>query len=100
MTVDLARVTRDTFAPHVGSRFALALSDGVLEFELCAVAALPAAKTAPRAPFALRFCTPSVIGHLPQCIYPLEHPVLGTLEVFLVPLGPGATGMRYEAIFA
>ncbi len=100
MTVDLTSVTRETFAPHLGSRFALALSDGVLELELCAVDALHASPNAPRAPFALRFRTPAVTGHLAQRIYALAHPVLGMLEIFLVPLGRDATGMRYEAVFA
>jgi hypothetical protein len=100
MTVDLARVTQETFAPHLGSRFAVALSDGVLELELCAVEALRVAPNAPRAPFALRFQTPAVMRHLPQRIHALAHPVLGTLEIFLVPLGADASGMRYEAVFA
>src|SRR5262245_47328268 len=36
---------------------------------------------------------------LPQKIYPMEHDQLGTLEIFLVPIGPDAQGMRYEAVF-
>jgi hypothetical protein len=36
---------------------------------------------------------------LPQRIYAVEHPDLGTLDLFLVPLGPDRAGMRYEAIF-
>lgn len=99
MTVDLATVTKDTFAPHVGSRFSLPLSDGVLELELFAVEALHGSPNAPRAPFVLRFRTPAVMGHVPQRMYPLAHPVLGTLEIFLVPLGADAQGMRYEAVF-
>lgn len=38
-------------------------------------------------------------AYLPQQIYHLEHPTLGTLDLFLVPLGPDSEGMRYEAIF-
>lgn len=106
MTVDLARATQETFAPHVGSRFAVALADrpdargGVLELELCAIEALRASQDAPRVPFALRFRSPAVTRYLPQRIYALAHPVLGTLEIFLVPLGADAVGMRYEAVFA
>ncbi|HUQ05932.1 MAG TPA: hypothetical protein VM261_25695 [Kofleriaceae bacterium] len=100
MSVDLASATAETFAPHVGSRFALALTDGVLELELLGVEALPAAPSSPRPPFALRFRTPAVPGHLPQGTYALAHAVLGTLEIFLVPLGADAVGMRYEAVFA
>ena len=36
---------------------------------------------------------------LPQSIYRVEHETMGTLEIFLVPIGPDAQGMRYEAVF-
>jgi hypothetical protein len=36
---------------------------------------------------------------LPQQIYKVEHEGLGTLDIFLVPIGPDAEGMRYEAVF-
>jgi hypothetical protein len=37
---------------------------------------------------------------LAQGTYRLSHPQLGELELFLVPLGPAAEGMQYEAAFA
>ena len=36
---------------------------------------------------------------LPQAIYRLEHAALGPMDVFLVPIGRDAEGVRYEAIF-
>jgi Domain of unknown function (DUF6916) len=36
---------------------------------------------------------------LPQAIYPIAHPALGTLEIFIVPIGPVDGGNGYEAIF-
>lgn len=36
---------------------------------------------------------------LPQAIYPLVHPEMGQLEIFLVPLGPREGGNLYESIF-
>jgi hypothetical protein len=38
---------------------------------------------------------------LPQQIYRLEHAEMGTLELFLVPIGPDPKGggMNYEAVF-
>jgi hypothetical protein len=38
---------------------------------------------------------------LPQGTYPIQHPTMGTLEIFLVPLGPdGDTKLhRYQAVF-
>ena len=35
----------------------------------------------------------------PQRTYTLENERLGRLDVFLVPIGPDALGMRYEAVF-
>jgi hypothetical protein len=48
--------------------------------------------------YALTFLgrTPTV---LPQAIYRLEHAALGAMDVFLVPIGRVADGIRYEAIF-
>ena len=34
-----------------------------------------------------------------QSIYELEHPKLGQLALFLVPIGSDQHGMRYEAVF-
>ena len=36
---------------------------------------------------------------LPQAIYRVEHDRMGTMDIFLVPIGPDAQGMRYEAVF-
>jgi hypothetical protein len=34
-----------------------------------------------------------------QSVYHLEHPKLGQLDLFLVPIGSDEAGIRYEAIF-
>lgn len=36
---------------------------------------------------------------LEQRIYPVRHPSLGTLDLFLVSIGTDAEGTRYEAVF-
>jgi hypothetical protein len=36
---------------------------------------------------------------LPQGIYRLHHPTLNALDLFIVPIGPDARGMRYEIVF-
>ena len=38
-------------------------------------------------------------SYLPQAIYRLEHERMGTMDIFLVPIGPDEKGMRYEAVF-
>lgn len=51
-----------------------------------------------RAPFSLLFrCESDSV--LSQGTYEVFHPALGTMELFMVPLGPDDRGMRYEAIF-
>ena len=49
-------------------------------------------------PFSLYFRS-SQRGALPQAIYQVEHEKMGPMEIFLVPIGPDAQGMRYEAVF-
>ncbi|MFN0148417.1 MAG: DUF6916 family protein [Dehalococcoidia bacterium] len=51
-----------------------------------------------RAPFSLTFAGPAQ-PVLPQRIYTVAHDRLGTLDIFLVPLGPRGDAMLYEAIF-
>ncbi len=51
-----------------------------------------------RTPFAVVLRGPHA-PVLPQRTYQLSHPALGTFALFLVPIGPDAEGMRYEAVF-
>lgn len=51
-----------------------------------------------RIPFSLLFSGPRQ-PVLPQRIYLVEHAQLGSLEIFMVPIGPSAEGMQYEVIF-
>jgi hypothetical protein len=51
-----------------------------------------------RRPFSLIFREPGS-AHLPQRIYAIQHPALGWLDLFLVPIGADQGGMRYQAIF-
>lgn len=52
-----------------------------------------------RSCFALLFRSPGERRFAPQRIYIVEHDALGALEMFLVPRGPDALGMTYEAIY-
>lgn len=98
--MNLEKLTADSFAPHLGSRFGVATSPlGRLQVELISVTPSPSA-AGPRAggSFSLVFRGP-LQPVLPQRIYRLEHAALGPLEIFLVPIGPDEQGMRYEAVF-
>jgi len=103
---DLARATRATFEPHVGEAFATTLTVAetgeplelafVLERVGAAGGAAPGEEA--REPFSLQFRA-AFAQVLPQAIYPLRHERLGTLEIFLVPIGRDGDGVRYEAVF-
>jgi len=100
MSVDLSTLTKATFDAHLGDLFVMRVSaDRAIALELIETEALPTAPNATRTAFRLRFRA-AERGHLPQLIYSLEHATLGTLEVFLVPVGPDAAGMLYDAVFS
>jgi hypothetical protein len=93
------------FARHLHELFHVCLApeqaEAALDIELVEVTDLgdaPTAEHAPRRPFSLIF-RDAQRRYLPQRIYPLEHATLGRLEIFLVPIGPDAHGMRFQAIF-
>jgi hypothetical protein len=90
-----------TFNPHVRSEFKVVEApEPELHVELTEVRALGHQPRAPRPdPFALTFSGPSDRA-LRQQTHRLSHPVLGELEIFLVPIGPDADGrLMYEAVF-
>ncbi|MEO7793331.1 MAG: methyltransferase domain-containing protein [Thermoanaerobaculia bacterium] len=89
--------------PLVGSTFSLALAEP-WNLQLVLAEASPLSLQASptgafRAPFRLIFHGPAQPVH-PQATLPLDHPKLGRVEIFLVPVGPDAQGMLYEAIFS
>ena len=88
-----------TFADKVGDTFRLQQDSGE-PFELELIEARgTAGQSDHREPFSIVFRAPAE-PVLDQRIRRLEHDELGALELFLVPIGPDDTGMRYEAVFA
>jgi len=96
----LEKLTAAAFAGLVGSDFRLDPAEaGIASLRLAEAKDLTSRASGPRrAPFTLLFRGPKA-PVLPQRIYALVHETLGRLEIFLVPLGPDAEGMRYEAVF-
>ena len=93
----LESFTSETFAPLVGESFRMDVPGGSLDLLLAEVTPLPSRPTG-RQPFTLLFHEPA--GRLvPQGMHPMVHPELGPFDLFVVPLGPGPDGMRYEAVF-
>lgn len=92
---------KSDFDHRIGEVFTIALdTGGTLELRLAAVDELGGTSAGgARDPFALLLRGGPRDRYLPQRTYELEHPAMGALPVFLVPLGPDAEGMRYEAVF-
>jgi hypothetical protein len=97
--MDLSTLTLASFEPHVATTFTIVVED-LREATVLSSATPLGAAPAPgvRAPFSLVFKA-ATRRTLPQRIYRLEHPVLGVMELFLVPILPDPDGQRYEAIF-
>ena len=105
MKHSLENLTVDAFQPRIGHRFRiLQHPDSAIDAELIEARALgePGSSSAGasrrRVPFSLLFRTP-LIAVLPQRIYEVEHDEMGSYDIFLVPVGPDAVGMVYEAVF-
>jgi hypothetical protein len=95
--MSLDELTLATFTPLVGEPFTLAAPGEPLELVLESATAVGGA-SAGRDPFSLVFRGPPE-PLLEQAIHRFEHPGLGALEIFVVPLGRDAGGARYEAVF-
>ncbi len=97
-------LTQADFDPLLNNIFKLELEDGGnLELRLTEVnpgSERIRAQYEPgeRAPFSLVFRGP-IDALLQQRMYRLEHPAVGPLEIFLVPIGPDKQTMGYEAVF-
>lgn len=97
----LEKLTHADFAGRLEQRFRISsetvsIEVALLSADLLGSGAPPSGR---RQPFSLVFRGPRE-PWLPQRIYRLEHPELGSFEAFLVPIGPDAVGMRYEMIFS
>jgi hypothetical protein len=96
--VRLDELQASDFEARLGQEYALPLRDGRLPLVLLEVAELPEPGPSVRRGFSLVFRSARP-GALPQGTYALEHPELGQLEIFIVPIGPRDGGMCYEAVF-
>jgi hypothetical protein len=96
-TVDLAKLNIDDFTPHQDAEFEMQAADRAVALKLAKVE--PAGNSGrPGGAFSLLFAGPKG-AWLPQAIYPVRHPALGVMDIFLVPVGPLADGNGYQAVF-
>lgn len=97
----LEQLQSNDFVPYLNQMFTVRL-EGMepIELELVLVTAKGAGfRPGARQAFSLHFLGPVSSQYLLQHMYRLEHPEMGALDLFLVPLGLDEGRMRYEAIF-
>lgn len=89
------------FQSQLDQIFSIHLDDArTIDLQLVSVTELgTASQTGSRNPFSLHFLGPVSQQYLQQHTYPMVNETLGTLDIFIVPLGAEAGRMRYEAIF-
>jgi hypothetical protein len=109
---DLGKLQLCDFEPHLNAVFEMELPNGKVPLKLAEATAhqhkLPETvktdegmehKIRDGGGFSLQFVAPES-SRLKQGIYPLKHPKLGTIEIFLVPTGPLADGRHgFHAVF-
>ena len=95
--MDLATATAEDFEPFQGDSFTTTGQE--LTLQLVGVAEVPSSEPEPaRQPFSLTFKGPC--ADMPtQGLYQLEHPTIGELGIFLVPVGMEGEEYLFEAVF-
>ena len=91
------QLSRDNFAVNLNSVFRVQVAPG----EACEIALIElrdGRASARQEQFALTFRGPRD-RFLGQGTFPVEHPVMGSFDLFLTPVGQEADGFLYEAVF-
>ena len=96
----LEKLTFEEMNALVGTTFGVEIDGHSIDLTLARAGKVMESEAArlPRHPFSLFFTGPAA-PFLPQKTYRLHHEQLGTLEIFLVPVGKFADGFQYEAVF-
>lgn len=101
MPVALQLLTASDFQSQMGSDFFIRFSNEVTQTtRLEKVVELPPYANVERKPFSILFQTTQKDHHYQQAIYTIEHPALGCIDIFLVPVGCNEKGVQYEAVFS
>jgi hypothetical protein len=94
----LETFTIETFEGRENETFEVQAGDQQYALALTSVTPSGAQAEGRRRAFSLLFVGPGDII-LPQATYELSHAVLGTFDLFIVPVGKNAQGVQYEAVF-
>jgi len=95
----LNEIPLEAFAAIVGQNVRVSGSEHYIDVEVAQ--AQPLANPSPRAqpPFFVIVRHNGATRAVSQGIYQLDHPTLGAMDLFFVPIGPDGKGMCYEITF-
>lgn len=100
-TYDIGIITADDFRNHLNQNVAVHFNPGIpVAVEILEVENLEIYSGLDRLSFSVILRMNGEKGHYPQGIYVVEHPKLGRIEIFLVPIGTDKEGMRYQSVFS
>src|SRR4051812_30410277 len=88
----LAQMGQDFFIHFTKKATTTAQLDNVVD--------LPGYANLERKPFSILLQTTQKEYYYQQAIYTIDQPVLGSMQIFLVPMGANYKGMQYEAVFS
>jgi hypothetical protein len=90
-------LSRDNFSAQLQSAFRVWVAQDV-SCEIVLIALRDGRSSARQEQFALTFRGPRD-PYVGQGTFPLTHPVMGSFDLFLVPVAQDAEGFLYEAVF-
>jgi len=94
----LEGITHESFESLLGETVDLKAGELSFKADVESVSLLRQNPGQERQPFSLVLQAHDASNHGQQT-YQLSHPDLGVLALFMVPIGPGEEGMRYEVVF-
>ena len=93
-------LTHEAFEPHRGTVFGISVNDQRDDLTLSDVQVQADSRGYQRCPFTLIFTGARKDAVFDGSLYSLEHPQMGTVDIFLSPLARNQDGtFQYQAIF-
>ena len=97
----LEQISIADFQPHLNETFSIRFTpEATHPAQLTRVTPWSHGSDKYRQPFTLEFETDLKEVYYLQGSFTLVHPTAGELFLFMVPIGLGSNGMRYEAVFS
>ena len=99
-TYNLSLIKAEDFKDFLNQSLDVHFPDSTVPSVLTRITDLNSYSPLERGAFSIELQTTGDMTNRPQGIYRINHPVINSLDVFLVPIGKDSNGMKYEAVFS